>query len=193
MRRSTLAFLLAAAVSTNAQQPQKDSAVIGVVIDAATGAPIAGAIVTLRPSNPDLRVPLDSVTERAITTNDGEFVFGPIGAASYNLSASGAGYLGSGNGRQRPDGPTQPVNVGEREVVDGLTIKMWRTAVVGGTVTDEFGEPVVGCLVNVVRRTWAAGRPRFEVVGTPATDDRGVYRIANLTPGEYAAFVPGMR
>jgi protocatechuate 3,4-dioxygenase beta subunit len=202
VRRIALILLvLVATVPLGARQqgqptpstPPARSLIIGRVVDAATGAPIAGATVRLTAARmPDLRQG-NIETYAVLTSDEGEFLFGPITAGGYYLQASMTGYLTSGYGRQRADGANLPLTVGEREVVDPVTIRMWKDIVLTGTVTDEAGEPVVGGLVNVVRRTWSAGHAQWRVVGTPPTDDRGVYRMPHLDPGEYTAVVPAMR
>lgn len=69
---------------------------------------------------------------------------------------------------------------------------MWRNATISGSVLDEAGEPIVGVEVRALRRTLVSGRRRF-TAGAPAmglprqvvTDDRGVYRLPALMPGDY--------
>lgn len=193
MVRTAFALMLAGTMAASAQQqaPPKDSAVIGSVIDATTGAPIAGAIVTLTPTVFQ-GIP-DSETERALTNTDGQFAFSPLAARAYNVRASMGGFLSSAYGRVRIDGAAQSITVAPRQIVDNIEIKMWKGATIGGTITDEFGEPVVGCVVTVARRTWTNGRALWEVAATPYTDDRGVYRLSNQMPGEYTALVSAMR
>ena len=58
-----------------------------------------------------------------------------------------------------------------------------------GTVIDEAGEPVVGAHVQCFRREFVGGRPRFVPGVTAGTDDRGIYRLAGLAPGEYKVAV----
>jgi hypothetical protein len=59
-------------------------------------------------------------------------------------------------------------------------------------VLDEAGEPVVGVEVRALRRTFVSGRPRLAsaAAATGTTDDRGVYRLTTLTPGDYVVVVP---
>lgn len=176
------------------QTTPPDSVVIGKVIDAVTGTPLAGAIVQLSPvAMPDLRASGPPVPRAVMTTDEGEFAFAPIEASSYNLSAMMPGYLTGAYGRLRANGQGQPITLAQREVVDGVVIRMWRGVSVSGTVLDEFGEPVVGQLVNVMRRVWTSGSAMWELAGTPATDDRGVYRMAALSPGEFTAYLPAVR
>jgi hypothetical protein len=64
-------------------------------------------------------------------------------------------------------------------------VRLWKLGAIGGRVTDERGEPIVGVAVRLFGMRNISGRPRL--VGGPVTltDDRGVYRIANLQPGDY--------
>jgi len=65
-----------------------------------------------------------------------------------------------------------------------------RPAALSGLVLDEAGEPVIGALLRVVRRTRNRGRVTWLPYGnTATTDDRGMYRAGNLAPGEYAVMV----
>ena len=66
-----------------------------------------------------------------------------------------------------------------------VAIRVWKHAAIGGTITDEAGEPVVGLQVRVLANTLTGGRRRFNSVGGTVTDDRGAYRITNLVPGDY--------
>jgi uncharacterized protein (DUF2141 family) len=62
---------------------------------------------------------------------------------------------------------------------------MWKGASISGTVVDEAGEPAIGVGVRSFRRTVTNGRTRLQIYGSGTTDDRGVYRISSLMPGEY--------
>jgi hypothetical protein len=170
-----------------------DSGVIGRVVDAESGAPIAGAAVSLLPYRPADPADPANLPQRALTDDNGAFAFGPIRAQNYLLSAVVAGYLDGGYGRARPDAPSTPLELALRTLVEGAEIRLWKGATVGGAVTDDFGEPAIGVLVNVMRREWLNARAQWTVIGSPITDDRGMYRLANLAPGEYTAFVPNMR
>ena len=62
---------------------------------------------------------------------------------------------------------------------------MWRQAVITGTVVDEAGDPIVGARVQSFAREFMGGRPRYVAGTAGVTDDRGVYRLAGLAPGEF--------
>jgi len=62
---------------------------------------------------------------------------------------------------------------------------MWRTAVIGGRVTDDNGDPLIGAEVRAMRQQYVAGRPHYDTPIRARTDDRGVYRFSTLIPGDY--------
>ena len=148
--------------------------IVGQVVDAATGKGISSAIVTLAGSR------------RAMTTSDGRFAFRALPSGSHSLSAAKSGYIGGAYGMRRPDGATLPVVLADGERRGDLVIWMWRQGSISGSIVDEAGEPVVGIQVAALRRTTVGGRRRFAQSGVGTTDDRGVYRLSRLAPGDYA-------
>jgi hypothetical protein len=52
-------------------------------------------------------------------------------------------------------------------------------------VVDESGERMVAVPVRAYRRTVVGGRRRFVFSSPAMTDDRGIYRIGSLLPGDY--------
>ena len=148
--------------------------VVGQVVDAATGKGISSAVVTLAGSR------------RAMTTSDGRFAFRALPSGSHSLSAAKSGYIGGAYGMRRPDGATLPVVLADGERRGDIVISMWRQGSISGSIIDEAGEPVVGIQVAALRRTTVGGRRRFEQSGVGTTDDRGVYRLSRLAPGDYA-------
>jgi hypothetical protein len=67
---------------------------------------------------------------------------------------------------------------------------MWRYAVIAGRVVDESGDPLVSKSVRVLKRTIAGGKVRLVMSSIDSTDDRGMFRIGQLEPGEYVVAVP---
>jgi hypothetical protein len=176
------ALLVVAAVQV--QQPPSSSPptglILGRVVDAGTGRPVAGAIVSL----------LGPGSPRALTSGSGQFVFRKLPKGRFNLVASKPGYVDGAYGRQQPGGAQRSIEVADAQPVGDVTIMMWRHAAISGTVTDEAGEPLVGVTVRLFQRRYSAGHRRFLSAGLVNTDDRGMYRFAQLAPGEYvAAFV----
>jgi len=161
--------------------------VSGRVVDAVTGRPIAGAVVTTAGSAAaDATLPV-------LTNAGGHFVVRPLHKGSVALMASKGGYVDGTFGQRRPGGSRQLITIDDGERVVDLEIRLWRHAVITGTVIDEAGEPVIGTRVRAFQRILVATRYRFGPAGDAFTDDRGAYRIPNLMPGSYIVAVPSIQ
>ena len=175
------------------QEPPATGLILGRVIDADSGQPLAGAVVSAPlpslPPAPGSPAPRAEPV-RVLTTTSGYFVFRDLPQGAYNLTASLPGYAAGAYGRVRPDGPTRPVMLREGERRTDVEIRLWRLAVIVGRVVDETGEPAVGVSVRAVRRTRLGPRTTWTPGQTSVTDDRGVYRLGDLTPGDYLVAVP---
>jgi hypothetical protein len=174
--------------------PQKGSGlVLGQVVDAASGAPIAEATVSVAS-----RVPIASLVSpsqpgaplRLMTGADGRFVLHDLPKTNLQINVTASGYINASSGQSRPGGAPRPVEVDEGQRLGDVRIRMWRPGVLTGTVVDEAGESAVGVQVRALRRSFASGKSAYAPSGSATTDDRGVYRISALTPGEYAIAVP---
>jgi hypothetical protein len=181
------------------QPPQKGTSVIaGQVIDAGTNLPIAGATVmntrmgAPRGTGPGAAGAPVRITypDRLLTGADGRFVLRDLPKGSYTLDARADGYLGGTSGQTRPGATSEPIDVGDGERVTDVRIRLWKNAVVTGTIVDEAGEPAVVTPVRVYRRVAVAGRVRYTPSVYAQTDDRGVYRASGLSPGDYIVAVP---
>jgi hypothetical protein len=176
-------------------QPKGTGIIAGQVIDASTNQPIGGATVSM---NPRLSAPRSAgpgpaspvVPIRLITGADGRFVIHDLSKGSYVINANADGYLGGTSGQARPGATSEPIDVGDGERVTDVRIRLWRSAVITGTVVDEAGEPAVVTPVRVYRRIAVAGRVRYTPTSYASTDDRGVYRASGLSPGDYIVAVP---
>jgi hypothetical protein len=195
---ATLAALAASSASTGGQSPSPaapSGLIVGQVVDAATSRPIAGAVVNLLGSATIAAVRTQNgVTmsrgempplPRILTSADGYFVFRDLPRGAYTVTASKAGYAEGASGRRRPAGPSQAVTLEEGQRAGDVIVRVWKLGAISGTVVDERGEPIVGMIVRAFRRSPAGGRGRFVGTGASGTDDRGMYRIAGLLPGEY--------
>ena len=157
--------------------PRPTGAIAGRAVDIDTGRPIPGAIITM----------MGAEHPRAIQTDgDGRFrlVDVPSGAV---LFASKRGYLDWSEMRY-PSWAGNRVLFQAGETRRDVVVTLIREAVISGRIVDESGDPVVGLDVTVLSRTYVAGRPvfrRIERHNTSRTDDRGQYRVAGLSPGEY--------
>jgi Carboxypeptidase regulatory-like domain len=166
---------------TARQPPPATGLIVGRVVDGGTGRPVAGAIVTVggAPGQP-----------RAMTNANGQFVFRKLARGPYLLSANRAGYVTGTFGSRRPGGMSLPLQLTEGERVSDVVIPIWKHATISGRVTDEAGEPLIGVQVRAFQRRVVGGRRRMAQGPMATTDDRGIYRMTALSPGEYlVAFV----
>jgi len=163
-------FLLA----VSAAWAQPHCAVSGVVTDNSTGKPVAGVKLFLVPHS---SAPLPSLLTH--TGDQGTFCFEQADAGHYTLRTQRSGYLDNTYGHGLI------LAVGTGEDVAPLAVKLIRRAVLSGTVVDGDGEPVANADVSVYRRPQSADDIEQEEVDSQETDDRGLFRLANLPPGTY--------
>lgn len=171
--------------------------IVGRVVDAASGQPVPDAQVTVamraaqapaagaRPGGPG------GGSLRLFTGADGRFVVRDVPAGNVQISVQAPGYLNGNYGQTTPGTAAgRPVVISAENRVVEAVVRLWKHAIVTGIVTDEANEPAINITVQALRRTFANGRPRYGFGGSGRTDDRGVYRIAALAPGDYVVAVP---
>jgi Carboxypeptidase regulatory-like domain len=152
-----------------------------VVTDGETPRAVRRAVVTLNSS--------DRVVGRTTITDDmGRFVFANLPGARYMLAATKRGWVTAQYGAKaigRPGSALQ-LATGARATA---TIRMARGAVITGTLLDQFGQPVSGANLRVLKYGYVfnAGERRLTPVAASFSnpDERGAYRIYGLAPGEY--------
>lgn len=164
-----------------ADAPRGTSILRGQIIAADSGAPIRRAQVRI--NAPDAR-------EARVATTDaqGRFEIKELPAGRYTMSASKGGFVSLQYGQRRPTESGTPIDLGDAQTIDKLTIALPRGSVLGGRITDEFGEPVANAAVTAFRYAYVAGARRLQAAGQNArdtTDDQGHYRLFGLPPGDY--------
>jgi hypothetical protein len=117
-------------------------------------------------------------------------VFSSIAGGRYNLDVTKPGYAMGGYGQLRPDGNRLPLDVVPGAPPAAIKLRLWQYGSISGTIVDDANEPVVGVTVRAMRSWPYIGRRRYLVEGSALTDDRGMYRIGSLLPGDYTAVVP---
>ncbi len=123
-----------------------------------------------------------------VSDAQGRFVFQNLAAGTYRAFASRLGYVdGSYGGESRDD--SRGILLTADQWVSDARISLFRSAAISGTVLDERGEPLVGAYVRALARVMIAGEPQFADSAFTRSDDRGEYRIWNLTAGAYAVVV----
>jgi uncharacterized surface anchored protein len=179
MRKAAPAALLLFGLNAFCQQAPAPSIfkLAGVIVDAATNAPLAGAEVEVAP------VGKPQLIEVAVADGAGRFEFDNLFAGKYNLSAVHAGYLQTGyhqHGMYATAIVTGPAFDNTR-----IVFPLVRKASVSGTITDQDGEPVPNATVHLLRRSVVEGLRAVRGGTQGRTGNDGRYTLGNLQPGEY--------
>ena len=156
---------------------------VGTVIDGVTNAPIANATVNLSADGNRTRASV-------IADDQGRFVFSEAPAGRLVLTSDQTGYMTGYYGYRSPFGANQYFDLADGEKVTDVVIRMWKNASVSGTVTDANHDPVVGASVVAAPVDVVGGRTAILGGRQVTTDDRGMYRLAGLTPATYAIVMP---
>ena len=157
--------------------------VTGVVSEGgANPQPLRRAIVTLSGAN--VPVPRSGITDDA-----GHYTFQSLPAGRIDLTAAKRGYINGAFGAKRPAGAGTPIELHAGESITA-DIQLIRGAVLSGSIRNLRGEPVSGLRVFALD----GGKPRSPRPLGPVngaanlyttTDDRGMYRLYDLAPGQY--------
>lgn len=182
-----LAFALATTAGAAHAQTPRDARTVrtglaslsGLVLSADVEAkPVRRARVTC--TAPELTEGLTAVTD-----DRGRFTCARLPAGRYTVSASRDGWVPVVYGARRPLRPGTPVTLAAGQHAE-IVVRMMRGAVITGTLLDETGQPAVNTEVMALRSTMQNGERRLVAHGVPGmSDDRGVYRIYGLAPGDY--------
>ena len=148
--------------------------IAGVVVDAETGAAIAGA---------GLRIENSATAFEARADEEGRFVFAGVEPGKYPVTAGAAGYVEE---RYQQHGAySTAMAVGPGLDSEHMVFRLRRQAVIAGTVTDERGEPVRQAQVMLFAEQRGAGKRAVQLMLQMQTDDLGAYRFAHLAAGKY--------
>jgi hypothetical protein len=147
----------------------------GVVLDEETGNPLARTQIALVP------LPGTPANETPVRTGArGSFVILSVTPGWYVLRATRRGYTPAESGQLRPGRPGHAFQVADDRASGFLEIRMSRLPAITGAVLDENGIGIPKWPVHV----YTAHKP-IRHVGETVTDDRGNYRIGELSPGAY--------
>jgi Carboxypeptidase regulatory-like domain len=160
-----------------------------VMTDDTNSQPLRHAIVSL--ASGELRVPQTTMTDEA-----GRFVFVQLPEGNYTLMASRPAYVTTFYGAKKPgSGPGVPIAVVAGKGVTGISIRMLHGSAITGVIRNSVGQAAAGLDVQVLPVRMVDGQRRAAATtmlavaalsGTgSSTDDRGVYRVFGLAPGDY--------
>ena len=162
----------------NTPAPVGTGGIAGAVTIEGGGTPVRRAQVTL--SGAELR------GNRTTTTNDrGQFSFVALPAGRFTLTVSKPGYVGLSYGAKKPGRQGTPIQLADGQKLDNADISLPRGSVITGVVVDETGEPSPNTQVRAYRYVLANGQRTLQNASQDQTDDRGIYRMFQLQPGDY--------
>ena len=185
MRSRVSQFLLLGllfAASTRIGTPQSSStagvcAVAGTVVNAGTRQLIRKARVSISSGlgTPSPKRPSPARTD--------EFEFAQPPARRLSVDGRGHWICGRWN-----DAPWAAVNLVAGEQRRDVILSLLPEAVISGKVLDDQGDPAISAMVYAFVPVYSNHRRRFVLTGqggSAQTDERGDYRLYNLSPGSY--------
>jgi uncharacterized protein (DUF2141 family) len=167
--------------------PQATASISGVVVSADLGRPVRRATVTASSgAGSDVRT-----LQTAQTDDAGAFTFPKLAPGEYTLSANKGGFVESIYGQRQPGSGRlgTPIRLTAGQQLKDLNVPLARGGVLTGVVLDEVGDPAFGITVRAYKWLMKSGERSLVDTASGVTDDRGIYRIPALLPGEYVAGV----
>src|SRR5688572_27188056 len=200
-------FVLLASSTLSQQATQPTSASIeGTVTRLDTGAPVAGAQVTLTVLNPlaaALQAGADPATVLAmqaaqpvqqtpppqippvITDSEGKFAFKNLNGGSYRVAAVANGFVRQEYGQRSLNGQGIPMALVANQAMKDVSLRLTPAGTVSGRILDENGQPALGIPIQLMRPAYNVNGRVYQAVGTTGADDRGQYRLFGVPPGRY--------
>ncbi len=138
----------------------------GRVINTATHRPVPQARVFL----------IGPAQKTAVTNASGAFRFDHLPPAKYSLYPAKPSYRSAVSSPWAATlGPSQ----------ENLVLTLEPTGVLTGRLTDTDGSPLPGVTIAALQRKVDRGWPFWTRLRSVTTDDRGIYRLWDLEPGEF--------
>ena len=182
----------------NLSAPAGTAAISGLVTDAVTGRPIAGAVVSVTGTRIKPiagTAPASNPRVRVMTDEQGRFVTSDLpGDFNYTVTALRFGYADGVFGRTGLAGTGgRAITLADGQWFRDARVELMPYASISGTVTDEAGEPLVDVRVRAYAEISVAGTRHFATSTSATTDDQGRFRLAELAPARYLVAVPSIQ
>jgi hypothetical protein len=102
----------------------------------------------------------------------------------YTIAGTKDAWVTSIYGAKRPLRPGSAIPLAVGQTV-AIAVKMFRGAIITGVLLDYNNQPAANTQVSALRYLMQNGVRRLNSTASAVTDDRGVYRIYGLAPGDY--------
>jgi hypothetical protein len=172
------------------EHPSTVCVVSGRVVAAAEGSPLKSARVALIPDHSRTHQEIYGAT----TDSDGQFVLKDVPPGRYRFLATHNGFVDEEYTGKSADAPVLLSLSADQKVGDVL-FRMTVAAVITGRVTNDDGEAMVRLQVVALRQPseddiedegpFSRRTQKLRTAASARTDDRGLYRIFGLEPGDY--------
>jgi 5-hydroxyisourate hydrolase-like protein (transthyretin family) len=164
----------------------QSAAVSGHVLDAATGQPVAGAVVVATEAD-------KQAAQRFLTTDQkGEYQFRDLPAGTYSIRASAVDYVARSFGQRHALDEGVPLRLRSGEVRADVSFSLRRGGAIAGRVRGANGAPCEAAEVEALRPQLVGELSILVPIGGAQTDADGRFRIDGLPAGSYyvGAFDP---
>lgn len=165
-------------VNTRAQAPEEKKPSVAGSVLSTTGEPLKKAHITLRRTGGRGEAGYAASTDVA-----GAFRFADVEPGKYVLHVQRSGYISQQYSSPGRAASTFTLTPGQE--LTGVVVKLVPQGVISGKVTDEDGDPVAQCAVQVLSQRYLRGKRQYQPVGGTQVNDLGEFRLANLAPGQY--------
>jgi hypothetical protein len=197
LRVAVIAVIAGWMVAVSAQQqpqqpqaPRDTSARPAAAAATPATARLSGRVVASESGKPIKRarvfINVAELGGRAMLTDDnGVYEFSDLPAGRYTINASKSGYIQLSYGQRRPLQAGTPLQLVDGQQLRNIDFALPKGGVISGRVADETGNVMPGVAVQVLRYQSQQGERRAVPAGQAQTDDRGIYRVWGLNPGNY--------
>ncbi len=155
----------------------------GRIIDSSTGAGIPGVTVTVHAIGGSFRQVLE-------TDFRGGFYLKQVEPGAYRITATRPDYSPGSYGQLWPEGPPRLLRVLNGEPSYDVTIRLWRSSAIEGTVRTQRGDGLADTNVVLISRTTVASLQIRPIVMKTRTNSLGAYRFLGVPPGKYVVGTP---
>lgn len=159
-----------------------EPSIFGTITEAATGAPIKGAVVTVASENPPTVV-------SAISSPDGKFRISDLPLGRFYLTGSKQGFLETTYGSSWRGEPGVRILLTSDQPTREITVSLQRSSVLFGEVRDGRDRPAAGASITVYRVSQLGSSRHAEKLREVRCDDRGQYRVFGLEAGAFVIAV----
>lgn len=159
-------------------QGEKTESVAGKVLSAASGRPLANALVSL------VQTKSNQTFATVYTGEDGTFHFNSVPEGKYRLRGQATGYVASLYLQHGDDGLSTAIVTGAGLDTSSLLLNLTPSATISGHIVDDTGEPIVQAHVTLYRQR-AGGEQRTIHFRDSFTNDANSFEFLNLPPGRY--------